>query len=56
MAAVSAGKSGRINSGYGNIFNRRIEQAHGLSEGYPKIESFYPVEKLLECSEMGYDG
>ena len=55
MAAVSARKSGRIDSGYGNIFIRRVEQVHGLSEGDPKIESFYPAEKFLERSEVGYD-
>ena len=55
MAAVSARKSGRIDSGYGNIFIRRVEQVHGLSEGDPKIERFYPAEKFLERSEMGYD-
>lgn len=55
MAAVSARKSGRINSGYVNIFIRRIEQVHGLSEGDPKIECFYPAEKFLEQSQMGYD-
>jgi len=54
MAAVSARKSGRIDSGYGNFFIRRIEQVHGLSEGDLKIESFYPAEEFLERSEMGY--
>jgi len=54
VAAVSACKSGRINSGYGNFFIRRIEQVHGLSEGDPKIERFYPAEKFLERREMGY--
>jgi hypothetical protein len=54
MAAVSAHKSGRIDSGYGNIFIRSIEQVHSLSEGDPKIKSFYPAEKFLERSEMGY--
>ena len=54
MAAISACKSGRINSGDGNIFIRRIEQVHGLSEGDPKIERFYPAEKFLERREMGY--
>ena len=54
MAAVSARKSGRIDSGYGNIFIRRVEQVHGLSEGDPKIERFYPTEKFLESCEMGY--
>ena len=55
MATVSARKSGRIDSGYGNIFIRRVEQVHGLSEGDPKIERFYPTEKFLERCEMGYD-
>jgi len=55
MAAVPARKSGRIDSCYGNIFIRRVEQVHGLSEGNPKIESFYPAEKFLERGEMGYD-
>ena len=39
MAAISARKSGRIDSCYGNIFIRGVEQVHGLSEGDPKIES-----------------
>lgn len=56
MAAISARKSGRINSGYGNIFIRRVEQVHSLSEGDPKVESFYPAEKFLERREMGYYG
>ena len=55
MAAVSARKTGWIDSGYGDIFVRRVEQVHGLFEGQPKIESFYPAEKFLECGEMGYD-
>jgi hypothetical protein len=54
MAAISARKSGRIDSGYGNIFIRRVEQVHGLSEGDPEIERFYPTEKFLERGEMGY--
>jgi hypothetical protein len=56
MAAISACKSGRIDSGYGNIFIRRVEQVYRLSEGDPKIERFYPTEKFLERSEMGYYG
>ena len=55
MAAVSARKSGRIDSGYWDIFIRRIEQVHGLSEGDPKIDRFYPAEKFLERREMGYE-
>ena len=49
MAAISARKSRRIYSGYGNIFIGGVEQVHGLSEGDPKIKRFYP-----ERSEMGY--
>ena len=56
MAAVSARKSGRIDSCYGDIFIRRVEQVHGLSEGDPKIESFYPTEEFLERSEVRYFG
>ena len=54
MAAISARKSRRIYSGYGNIFIGGVEQVHGLSEGDPKIKRFYPAEKFLERSEMGY--
>ena len=54
MAAVSAGKSGRIDSCYGNIFIGRVEQIHSLFKGQSKIEWFYPAEKFLERSEMGY--
>jgi hypothetical protein len=53
MAAVPACKSGRIDSGYGNIFIRRVEQVHRFSEGDPKIERFYPTEKFLDRREMG---
>jgi hypothetical protein len=53
MAAVPAYKSRRIDSCYGNIFIRKLEQVHGLSEGDPKIESLYPPEKFLERREMG---
>ena len=38
MAAVSAGKSGRIDSCYGNIFIGRVEQIHSLFKGQSKIE------------------
>ena len=38
MAAVSASKSGRIDSGYGNILIRRVKQIHGLSESNPKVK------------------
>jgi hypothetical protein len=54
MAAVPTCKSGRIDSRYRNIFIGSIEQVHGLSEGEPKIECFYPTEKFLERCEMGY--
>jgi len=54
MAAISARKSRRIDSGYGNIFIRRVEQFHRFSEGDPKIESFYSTEKFLERCEMRY--
>jgi hypothetical protein len=56
MAAVPARKSRRINSRYRNIVISSIEQVHGLSEGEPKIKCFYPTEKFLERSEMGYYG
>ena len=54
VAAVPTGESGRIDSRYWNIFLGSVEQVHGLSEGQPKIECFYPTEKFLERSEMGY--
>lgn len=54
MTAVPTRKSGRIDSSYRNIFIRRVEQVHGLSEGEPKIEGFYPAEKFLERREMGH--
>jgi hypothetical protein len=55
VAAVPTGETGRIDSGYGNIFIGSVEQVHRLSEGQPKIKCFYPAEKFLERCEMGYD-
>jgi hypothetical protein len=38
MATVPACKTGRIDSGDGNIFIRRVKQVHRFPEGQPKIE------------------
>jgi len=54
VAAVPAGKTGRIDSCYGYILVGRVEQVHGLSEGQSKIKWFYPTEKFLERCEMRY--
>ena len=56
MAAVPAGKTGRIYSSYGYIFIGRVKQVHRLSEDEPKIECFYPTKKFLERGEMRYFG
>ena len=56
MAAVPARKSGRVDSRNRNIFIVGVEQVYRFSEGEPKVESFYPTDKFLECCEMGYYG
>ena len=56
MAVVPAGKTGRIDSGYRNIFVGSVEQVHRFSEGQAKIKRSYPTEKFLERCEMRYFG
>jgi hypothetical protein len=52
MATVPAGKTGRIDGGYGNSFIGRVKQVRRFSEGEPEIECFYPTKKFQERCEM----
>jgi hypothetical protein len=55
MAAIPAGKSGRIDSWYGDTIIVRVEQGQCFFEGESNVEGLYSAEKFLERSEMRYD-
>jgi hypothetical protein len=54
VAAVAAGKAGRIDSGYRCRIVFGMEQVQYFSESEPEVQGFYPAEKFLERFEVEY--
>lgn len=52
MAAVPAGKTGWVDSGYGNYIISGVKQVHSFLECEPEIERFDAAEEFLERREM----